>query len=148
MFRWIYRLDETDSIEANLVAEASNRLMVGEFQLFQLAYEAWYGNAPNADLLEPMFFDYLMHNEIPFWARNFARRTIESDDRGELNAQDARYHQFDRDFGADTAQRHGVWRVATVFAVTVLFLAWMVLAEWEPTPEINRCHFPPCSWLE
>ncbi|NIP73204.1 MAG: hypothetical protein GWO16_09340, partial [Gammaproteobacteria bacterium] len=76
MFKILYQLDELDNIEANVVAEAANRLGVGEFQLFQLAHTAWHGREVDPHQIEAVFFDYMLHDRVPHWVRQFARNVI------------------------------------------------------------------------
>ena len=147
MFKIIYDWDDADNIEMNLVAEASNRLGIGEYQAFQLGFAAWYGFDPDPELLHQPFFQYLYHNDIPFWARHFARKVIQEDDRGELNPDDAQYHRFD----AESMRVNPVvphWLKGLLVAGFFSLMIAMVLAfSYGTIPTDQRCWFPPCPQM-
>ena len=65
MFKLFFQEGEGDDPQKNLIAEAANRLDVGEFQLFQLGYEAWYGHTPEPDRIEPHFYSYMVNDDPP-----------------------------------------------------------------------------------
>ena len=76
MFKFLFQVDDRDNIEANQVAEAANRLGVGEFKLFQVAFQAWHGREIDPDQLEWIFWNYMANDQVPPWARHFARVII------------------------------------------------------------------------
>lgn len=144
MLKIFYELDEMDNIESNLVAEAANRLDVGEFQVFQLAYEAWHGNQLDPQRLETIFFDYLMKNKIPPWARHYARKIIEQGEAGELDYHDPHYHRFDAKSMNTESRQTGLLKAgAVIFIVIAFFGASMFLMRGKSYDDFP-CHFPPC----
>ena len=144
MLKIFYDWGDKDDIASNLVAEASNRLDVGEFQLFQLSYEAWYGEEMEPKRLETAFFGYLMKDEVPPWARHYARKIIEQDDAGNLDYRDPHYHRFDpRSMRTDSTQS-GLLKVGVVLLIVVAFLgASMILMHGKSLDDFP-CQFPPC----
>lgn len=57
--------------------EFSSRLLqISEFKFFQLAYSQWYGHFISEKDMEPIFADYMLKDEVPYWARHFARQVI------------------------------------------------------------------------
>ena len=147
MFKIFFQLDDLDNIKANLVAEAANRLGVGEFQFFQLAFQAWHGTEIEPERLEREFWEYMSHDQVPPWARHFARRVIEADDAGSLDREDKLFHRHDR-FGPKMI--YG-WRENVKAFLLVLFVAGFlvfVLYHYEKTaPEKYQCNFPPCAHI-
>lgn len=150
MLKILYRLDELDSSEHNLVADASNRLEVGEFQFFQLSFLAWYGREADTAFLERAFFGYMLENRVPHWARHYAREIIRRDDEGVLAPYAPEYHQFDRTYKPPPASGHGWPRRLAVFLLlgALLALAFVALTLYTGTmvPPGVTCFFPPCSW--
>lgn len=141
MFKLLYHPEEIDAERANVISEASNRLDVGEFQLFQLGYENWYGRHPAQEVIEPFFFTYLFHDEIPAWARHYARKIIELDDEDGLVANDPSYHRFD--IGQQPPAKWIGWTVMVgTLGVVALFLLLMSLGGQDFVG--GRCMFPPC----
>ena len=148
MLKFLYQLDDLDNIQANLAAEAANRLDVGEFQLFQLAYRAWYGVEADPKVLEQEFLEYMLHDQVPPWVRQFARNIIKSDDSGRLDPEAEEFHQYDRDRPLNSRTWSGYYKVAFVILLTAGFMALMAY-NYEPDPSDNSpCYFPPCPWIQ
>lgn len=148
MLKILYRLDDTDNIEANLVAEAANRLEVGEFQFFRLAHRDWYGRQVDAKELEPAFLEYMLHDRVPHYVRHHARNIIAQDDEGRLDPLAEQYHVFDRDLPTPKRRFSGAIHVALVLIITVVFMGLMLFT-YHPTflIEGDRCMFPPCPFV-
>ena len=51
-----------------------------EFDVFEMAYQAWYREVPDVDRLERIFADYMFDESMPFWVRQFTRSTLEEHD--------------------------------------------------------------------
>lgn len=148
MFKNIFHLDEFDTVEHNMVAEAANQLEVGEFQVFQLGYESWFGNTPDPKLLEQVFFAYLLEQKIPHWTRHYARKIINLSEKGELEPYDPVYHRFDHDFHKRMPTRKGVLLfLATTVIFVFFFLAFYISLE-RYLPDDTGCLYPPCFWGE
>ena len=52
-------------------------LATSETRLFELAYQEWYGQAPQQRELERVFLAYLFDGEVPCWVRGFTRQTLQ-----------------------------------------------------------------------
>ncbi len=117
MFKIFFELGEMDNIEKNLLAEASNRLDVGEFQFLQLGYAEWFGSELDAKSMEAVFFAYLTQDTVPHWARHYARKVIALSDEGKLDHNDPRFHRYDASSMRSQAPQAGVLKVAAVVAV-------------------------------
>jgi hypothetical protein len=59
--------------DVQLVHKASALLGVSEFQVFFDAWQAWYHEKPSEKRIETYFVDFIEHNAIPFWVRNYVR---------------------------------------------------------------------------
>ncbi|MCZ6474019.1 MAG: hypothetical protein O6934_11320 [SAR324 cluster bacterium] len=144
MLKIFYELGEMDNIEDNLLAEASNRLDVGEFQVFQLSYNEWHGNDLEPKRMEQMFFDYLTENKLPPWARHYARRIIDLDDQGKLEHTDLHYHRYDVNRADPLNIKKGL---TTIIAVTLFMAAFLIISSIlldKSREDLPRCYFPPC----
>lgn len=144
MFKILYQLDDLDNIEANLVAEAANRLGVGEFQFFQLAYYAWYGDDIEPKRMEDEFFGYMVQDKVPPWVRQYARNIIKQDDAHEMDPTDSSYHRYDLGTPPPSYSFSGISKVAAVLLFTLLFMGGLIVTYEMNYNMSQRCFFPPC----
>lgn len=144
MLKIFFELDEMDNIEKNLLAEAANRLDVGEFQVFQLGYEAWFGSEPDEKQLERIFFDYLTHDKLPPWARHYARGIIDKYDEDELDYNNPHYHRFDAQGIQNLSTKAGLLKITAIALLVVVFLGVSIVLLQDRGKDGFPCHFPPC----
>ena len=111
--------EETDPETAE-VAQAANILQVGEFQLLQLAYKDWYDEELPEALTDSLFADYMLRKRVPHWARHFARRILDWERRGLLDANNIDHHRYDR--GYSSLAPGGVRRFCIATALLVIFV--------------------------
>jgi len=118
----LLRPDQEEDPERTLVARAANVLQVGEFQLLQLAYRDWFGQELPAALCDQLFQAYMLRDEIPSWARYYARRIIEFEERGLIDCNDAYYHRYDREYVTHVPQgvRQFTWVSVILASILVL----------------------------
>ncbi len=90
--------EELELKERSVVISAANILQVGEFQLLQLAFRQWHGKDLPEALISQLFTGYMLYNEVPHWARHYARNVLEKAERGELNDADPSFHKYDSDY--------------------------------------------------
>ncbi|MBL6933215.1 MAG: hypothetical protein ISR45_09725 [Rhodospirillales bacterium] len=90
--------EELENGERVLVGKAANILQVGEFQLLQLAYRDWHNKELPEALVSQLFSSYMLRNEVPHWARYFARNIIEASEKGALNDNEPSFHDFDHNY--------------------------------------------------
>ncbi len=98
LLKTLLQPDHDENEERAEVADAANLLQVGEFQLLQLAFHAWHERDMPQAMIDPIFTRYMLYNEVPFWARQYARQIIEIDRRGELDDNQPRYHRYDSEY--------------------------------------------------
>jgi hypothetical protein len=65
---------ETREKDSQRVARAARLLQISDFRFFQLSYLRWHGRSVPEAEMEPIFSDYLLREEVPFWARHLARQ--------------------------------------------------------------------------
>lgn len=147
MLKILYKPDALDNVESNLVAEAANRLEVGEFQVFQLGYFAWFGCEIEAKALENAFFGYLLENQVPHWVRHFARRIVQLDDQGGLHPYAPEYHRYDRNYAPPThVEPAGIVKVLAVLLLVGAVLLAVIVSAGNVVPKGVNCLYPPCYW--
>lgn len=123
------------------VLDASAALEVTEFRLFELAWREWFGGRPDEARLENHFAAYMFADRVPHWVRDFARRILELDARGQLDPKS-----------------FGIWQrlpstrmrfVAKVYAaMLVMFFVVLAASALNLDERIlafyRDCYFPPC----
>ena len=113
--------EELEFQERSVVCRAANLLQVGEFQLLQLAYREWFGADLPEALVSRLFTTYMLNNEVPHWARHYARAIVDNAERGIVDDQNPAYHRYDYEY--HTTVPRGVqrfWAAVTVLAGVVL----------------------------
>ena len=122
----LVRPDQEEDPERTVVARAANILQVGEFQLMQLAYHDWYGQELPAALCDQLFQAYMLRGEIPNWARHYARRIIDFEERGLIDCNDAYYHRYDREYVTHVPQGVRQFTWVSVILASVLALGVLI----------------------
>ncbi len=117
LIKTLLRPDQEEDPERNIIARAANFLEVGEFQLLQLAYRDWHGKELPVALCDRLFQAYMLHNEIPVWARHYARRIIDYGESGLIDSSDPFYHRYDSEYVTHVS--HGARR----FTIAAMILA-------------------------
>lgn len=148
MLKRYFQPDDLDTPDANPVSEASNILEVGEFQLFQLGFSAWYGREEDPKQLEPVFFQYLLYNEVPHWARHYARKIIKLNQDNTLEHNAPEYHRFDSTSAGTDTRFSGTVKILSFGLMMAVIFTYLVYAAIDIMPENVKCSFPPCYWSE
>lgn len=117
--------EELENLERREVGRAANYLQVGEFQVLQLAYREWFGKEMPDGLVDPLFHAYMMHNEVPHWARHYARQVVQLAETDRLRWWEARYHRYDHEYGKPVP--HGVRRFFIAATWLLLMLGGSIL---------------------
>lgn len=139
-FKTLLRPDrEEDPLRAE-VAKAANLLQIGEFQLLQLAYLAWYGEEMPEAANDPIFRTYMLEEQVPAWARHYARRVIELDDLDDLDDRDPRYHRYDTDYFK--ALPLGARRLALAVCYLAFFMVGALAVGYVAPVEVTSFHPP------
>ena len=58
--------EDEEGDERAEVAKAANILQIGEFQLLQLAYHAWFDEDLPKVMVDKLFIDYMLRDEVPY----------------------------------------------------------------------------------
>lgn len=132
--------EELDNLERREVGRAANILQVGEFQLLQLAYREWHGKDLPESLVDRLFHGYMIHNEVPHWARHYARQILRLDEQGRVDDQEGRYHRYDYDFQHPAP--HGFKKFAIATGIVCLLFGSALLGA-VMTANHSATQFPP-----
>lgn len=132
--------EEAENAEQAVIAKAANQLEVGEFQFLQLAYREWFGDDIPESAMDALFKSYMLNGEVPFWARQYARRISQLVDAGELNDGDPRYHRYDSEYSVRSLFDARSICVVLGLAVTMVG-GGIAISEFEAGP--NTSMFPP-----
>ena len=97
-FETLIRPDKEEHEERALVARAANFLEIGEFQILQIAYYEWFGEEMPEAMNDQIFRTFMMQNQVPHWARHFARQIIDQEAKGTLDERAPYYHRYDSDY--------------------------------------------------
>lgn len=141
--------EERELGERALVCSAANVLQIGEFQVLQLAYRNWFGQDLSEALIDRLFASYMLRNEVPHWARHFARDILDRDAAGGLDPNHSAWHRYDPSH-ASTPPTHGARAYLTTAGVVALALIVTIFATntvvTAPTsrfpPFFERDHLP------
>jgi len=132
--------DKPLSPDLQALLDAVGLLDISEFRLFELAYDAWYGERASPEKLEYAFARYMFRDEVPFWVRHYARRVLKL----------ARQHPLDTSamgVACLPTSRCGWRRGLRLFSGLVFLLVFLiVLASHSPEWMLfgQQCYFPPC----
>ncbi len=139
-FKTLMRPDQEEDPERTLVARAANVLQVGEFQLLQLAYYEWHGHELPQDDCGKLFQAYMLHGEIPAWARNFATWVLRQDEIDMIDGREESFHRFDHDYVTHVPQ--GVLRFVLASA-TIAFILFGGILLSHVTVDAGTSVLPP-----
>ncbi|RMD63391.1 MAG: hypothetical protein D6826_05060 [Alphaproteobacteria bacterium] len=120
-FQTLLRPDREEDPERTEVARAANLLQIGEFQLLQLAYHEWFGDDMTEAQSDHIFRAYMLRNEVPAWARHFARQILARDAAGMLDDSDPAFHRYDCEYYRSLPL--GARRLAVAIAC-IAFVVW------------------------
>jgi hypothetical protein len=133
--------DELDNMDRREVGRAANVLQIGEFQLLQLAYREWHDEDLPESRVDALFHDYMIHSDVPHWARHYARQILRLDEAGRLDDNDRRYHLYDQDTGSGEAP-HGLRKFCIAAGIVTLIFGSGVMGAVMTTGK-GATNFPP-----
>ena len=99
-FKTLIKPDWDDDPKRSEIVYAANLLQVGEFQLIQLAYNAWYKEDLPENKINKIFNEYMISGIIPIWVTYYARDIMKMEHANVLNSFDEKYHVYDHEYGA------------------------------------------------
>ena len=123
--RTLVKPDWDDNPKRSEILNAANLIQIGEFQLIQLAYKAWYEKDLPEDKISNIFKEYMITGIIPIWVTYYAADIIKLDKANVLDSYNKKYHIYDHEFGkqiSDERQRKSRGIFYTIL-IGLLFVA-------------------------
>jgi hypothetical protein len=124
LLKTLIKPDWDDNPKRSLIIQAANLVQIGEFQLIQLAYKAWYDKNLTEEKINKIFNEYMVTGIIPIWVTYYASDIIKLDKANVLDSYNKKYHIYDHEFGhhiSDEKQR----KVRGIFYTVLIGLAFV-----------------------
>ena len=121
--------EEHENTDKGEVVKAANILQVGEFQLLQLAYAEWHDRDLPEHEISQLFTRYMLKDEVPSWARHFARRVLEAYAASEIDADHPYFHRFDHDYFGKPAPKEARQLGHLVLIVAIFVMAGLLMTQ-------------------
>ncbi len=118
--------DCDDNPENYIVTHAANILQIGEFQLLQLSYHEWLGRDMSPEVVNRIFAAYMIHDQVPYWSRFYARQIITKSKLGEIEIDNPRFHCYDQHYITHLSDRMRKFIITTLIALTLLFGSFLL----------------------
>lgn len=120
------------------VLRTASLLSVGEFRVFEIAYEQWFGEAGEEKQIEDHFTSYMFNDIVPTWVRHFCQRVVDLDRDDALDPAE---------FGithasATMEQRNRGFEF--IMALLLILIAFFFIGESAARLLRLQCMFPPC----
>ena len=123
------------------ISELAANLDIREIEVFRLAHRWWYGREPEAGFLERCFAAYMFSDQVPPWARQYAREALDTKPAD----QERRIRLgLDSLAGPPPAPRHGPLVVAGTAVVFAVLFAAVLTSTYDPqtSAPIDRSERP------
>ena len=99
LIKTLIKPDWDDNPKRSEILNAANLLQIGEFQLIQLAYKAWYKEDLPEDKINKIFSEYMVTEIIPIWVTYYAQDILKLSKANVLDSFNKKYHVYDHEFG-------------------------------------------------
>lgn len=120
------------------VLKVASVLSIGEFRVFEIAYEQWFGGKGDEKTIETYFIPYMFKDVVPVWVRHFCQQVLFLEDEGRLDPQ--AYGIVEPSVTREQQYR-GVEYIVWIFAFLVLLI---IGAQMAARFISKACMFPPC----
>lgn len=128
-----------DNGDVQDIVKTASVLHISEFEVFQLAYQNWFGHSAASHEIDAFFGHYMNTASAPIWVRAFTRRIRQLHGEGHLNL---------REFGIKSPKPatiysaiRGVMALAFIIVIVVLLVYLAIRAE---DALVAGCQLPPC----
>ena len=99
LIKTLIKPDWEDNPKRSEILNAANLLEIGEFQLIQLAYKAWYKEDLPEDKINKIFSEYMVTEIIPIWVTHYAQDILKLSKANVLDPDNEKYHVYEHEFG-------------------------------------------------
>ena len=138
LLKTLIKPDWDDNPKRSEIIHAANLLQIGEFQLVQLAYKAWYKEDLPEFKINKIFNEYMISQIIPIWVKYYALDIIKLHKANVLESNDDRYHIYDHEFGkhiSNNKQRRSRGIFYTTIIVTVFIASHYMALNYVEEPD-------------
>ena len=124
LLKTLIKPDWNDNPKRSDILLSANLLQVGEFQLIQLAYKAWYQKDLPEEKINKIFKEYMVEGIVPIWVTYYAKDILKLNSVNKLKIHSEKYHIYDHEFGGyiyDDRQR----KRRGIFYATIILLIFI-----------------------
>ena len=122
LLKTLIKPDWDDSPERSEIIQAANLIQIGEFQLIQLAYKAWYEENLPENKINKIFNEYMVTGIIPIWVTYYAKDIIKLDKANVLDSYNKKYHIYDHEFGEAITSDQERKRRGIIYTIIIGFV--------------------------
>ena len=145
LVKTLIKPDWDDNPKRSEILNAANLLHVGEFQLIQLAYKAWYKEDLPEEKINKIFSEYMVTGIIPIWVTHYAQDILKLSKVNVLDSFNDKYHVYDHEFGKyiSTEKQRKRRGVFYALVIGVVFIASHYMAINYVEDEGSASFYPP-----
>ena len=145
LIRTLIKPDWDDSPKRTEILHAANLLQIGEFQLIQLAYKAWYKEDLPEEKINKIFSEYMVTGIIPIWVTDYAQNILKLNKANVLDSFNDKYHVYDHEFGKYISTEKQRKRRGVFYAliIGIVFIASHYMAINYVEDEGSAGFYPP-----
>tara|TARA_B100000029_G_scaffold498513_1_gene567462 strand:+ start:2131 stop:2619 length:489 start_codon:yes stop_codon:yes gene_type:complete len=122
LLKTLVKPDWDDNPKRSEILYAANLLQIGEFQLIQLAYKAWYNEDLPENKINKIFSEYMVTGIIPIWVAYYAKDILKLDKAEVLDSHNSKYHVYDHEFGKHISNENQRKRRGIFYALIIVFV--------------------------
>ena len=122
LLKTLIKPDWDDNPKRSEILHAANLLHVGEFQLIQLAYKAWYRKDLPEEKINKIFSEYMVTGIIPIWVTFYAQDILKMSNANVLDSYNEKYHIYDHEFGEYIPSEKQRKRRGILYAIIIGFV--------------------------
>ena len=145
LVKTLIKPDWDDNPKRSEILNAANLLEIGEFQLIQLAYKAWYKEDLPEEKINKIFSEYMVTGIIPIWVTHYAQDILKLNKANVLDSFNDKYHVYDHEFGKYISTEKQRKRRGVFYAliIGVVFIASHYMAINYVEDEGSAGFYPP-----
>ena len=145
LLKTLVKPDWDDNPKRSKILNAANLLQIGEFQLIQLAYKVWYGEALPENKINNIFSEYMVTGIIPIWVTYYAKDILKLDQSNVLDSHNKKYHIYDHEFGRYIYNEQQRRRRGMLYAIIIalVFIGSHYMAINYVEDEESASFYPP-----
>jgi hypothetical protein len=125
--------------DAQAVINTAALLQISEFEVFQLAYQCWFGYLAENREIDVLFSRYLINANVPVWVRAFTRQINQLQAENRLNGR-----AFGLQHAPSPSQGTALIGVLALVLMLIFVVLLVYLADKTDPSLAAACRLPPC----